>query len=63
MNEIALACGATVAQIALAWQLADLTISSPIIGANSITQLEDSLGAVEISLNSQEKALLDKLSS
>ena len=62
MDEIAAAHGATVAQVALAWQLADETISSPIIGANSIAQLEDSLGAVEVTLTLEEKACLDELS-
>ena len=63
MDEIAGAHGATVAQVALAWQLADATIISPIIGANSISQLNDSLGAVEVTLDIEEKLVLDELSA
>ena len=63
MDEIAAAHGATVTQVALAWQLADPVISSPIIGANSIAQLNDSLDAVELVLNTEEKGRLDNLSA
>lgn len=63
MDEIAAEHGATVTQVALAWHLADEIVASPIIGANSVTQLEDSLGAVDVTLTFDEKALLDKLSA
>ena len=63
MGKIASAHNATLAQVALAWQLADESISSPIIGANSVAQLEDSLGAVDLVLEDVEKAILDKLSA
>jgi aryl-alcohol dehydrogenase-like predicted oxidoreductase len=62
MDEIAAAHDATVTQVALAWQLADPVISSPIIGANTIAQLNDSLGAVELMLTLNEKMNLDELS-
>jgi len=62
MDEIAAAHGASVTQVALAWLLADETITSPIIGANSASQLEDSLGAVDVALTVDEKALLNELS-
>ncbi|NCP15779.1 aldo/keto reductase, partial [bacterium] len=35
-------------------------ITSPIIGANSLDQLKDNLGALAISLSADEKAVLDK---
>ena len=63
MDEIAAAHSATVTQVALAWQLADQTITSPIIGANSVAQLEESLGAGDLSLSPAEKILLDQLSA
>ncbi|MBT3314973.1 MAG: aldo/keto reductase [Anaerolineae bacterium] len=63
MDEIAAAHAAIVTQVALAWQLADKTITSPIIGANSISQLTDSLGAVDLALAPDEKAILDELSA
>ena len=62
MKEISAVHNATVAQVALACQLADATISSPIIGAYSISQLEDSLGTVQLVLNPEEKTVLDQLS-
>jgi len=63
MKEIASVHNATVAQVALAWQLADPTITSPIIGANSITQLKDNLGAIDLVLTAEEKKVLDELSA
>ncbi len=63
MDEIAAAHGATVTQVALVWQLADETIASPIIGANSVVQLSDSLGVVDLTLSVDEKAILDELSA
>ena len=62
IDEVAKVHNGTVAQVALAWQLADITISSPIIGANSIAQLEDSLGAVELTLTPEEVKILNDLS-
>ncbi len=63
MDRIAAAHGATVTQVALAWQLVDEVIASPIIGANSVTQLNDSLGAVDLILTKEEKTTLDELSA
>lgn len=63
MDEIAAAHGATVTQVALAWQLAKETITSPIIGANSAAQLEESLGAVDVALTTEEKAILEASSA
>jgi aryl-alcohol dehydrogenase-like predicted oxidoreductase len=55
--------GASISQIALAWLLADPLITSPIIGANSIEQLKDNLGALDVRLTPAEKAILDKASA
>ncbi|MBT3320973.1 MAG: aldo/keto reductase [Anaerolineae bacterium] len=63
MRKIASKYGATVAQVALAWQLGKESISAPIIGANSVLQLEDSLGAVDLLLMDDEKETLDQLSA
>ncbi|MBU4225711.1 MAG: aldo/keto reductase [Chloroflexi bacterium] len=60
MDDIAKEKGALVSQIALAWLLADPLITSPIIGANSLDQLKVNLGALEIRLLVEEKAVLDK---
>jgi aryl-alcohol dehydrogenase-like predicted oxidoreductase len=63
MDAIAAAHDATVTQVALAWLLANPTITSPIIGANSTTQLKDSLAAVGLTLAVEEKEILDRLSA
>ncbi|NQU30245.1 MAG: aldo/keto reductase [Anaerolineae bacterium] len=63
MDDISAAHNATLAQVALAWQLADPTISSPIIGANSVSQLNDNLGAVELTLSNEEVNYLNELSA
>jgi aryl-alcohol dehydrogenase-like predicted oxidoreductase len=55
--------GATISQLALAWQLSDPLITSPIIGPRSLEQLTDNLGAVGLRLTSDEKKELDNLSS
>ncbi len=46
LGEIAEARGQTLAQMALAWALRDERVTSVLIGASSVTQLEDSVGAV-----------------
>lgn len=63
MDRMAKDKNADVAQIALAWLLADPLIASPIIGANSLEQLKDNLGAVDIRLTPAEKDLLDNLTA
>lgn len=61
MEVIALRHEATISQIALAWMLADSVITSPIIGATSIGQLNENLGALKVKLNDDEVALLNKM--
>jgi aryl-alcohol dehydrogenase-like predicted oxidoreductase len=63
MDGLAKEKGASISQIALAWLLAEPVITSPIIGANSIEQLKDNLGAVNIHLTPAEKTALDKAST
>lgn len=54
---------ATMAQTALAWMLANPTVTSAIIGANTVEQLAELLPAVDLSLSPDEKARLDNLKS
>ncbi len=63
MDKMAKEKNADVAQIALAWLLTDPLITSPIIGANSLDQLNDNLGAVEIRLTPAEKERLDAITA
>lgn len=55
--------GLTIAQVALAWLLTNPVITSPIIGANSVAQLRESLGAVGQRLSPEEKQALDEASA
>jgi L-glyceraldehyde 3-phosphate reductase len=47
LNEIATSRGQTLAQLALAWVLRDRRVTSVLVGASSVEQLDDSLGALE----------------
>jgi L-glyceraldehyde 3-phosphate reductase len=47
LNDIAEARGQTLAQMALAWVLRDERVTSALIGASSVAQLEDNIAAVE----------------
>ena len=58
LEEIGNAHGKTIPQTALAWMLTNPVITSPIIGANTVEQLNDTLGAAEYRLSDEEfKAL------
>ena len=61
MEVIALRHKASISQIALAWMLSDPVITSPIIGATSIEQLNENLGALNVKLAVDEMTVLDKL--
>src|SRR6188474_562756 len=47
LNELAAGRGQTLAQMALAWTLRDERVTSTLVGASSIEQLEDNVRAVE----------------
>jgi aryl-alcohol dehydrogenase-like predicted oxidoreductase len=53
----------SIAQIALAWVLADPVITSPIIGATSIEQLNENLGALSVKLTEEEINRLNKMTT
>lgn len=63
MEAMALLRNSTISQIALAWMLADPIITSPIIGATSIAQLNENLGALDFHLTEDERAALDKMTA
>jgi aryl-alcohol dehydrogenase-like predicted oxidoreductase len=52
----------TVARIALAWLLAKPVVTSVIIGAKNMKQLEDNIGAVDIELTDYQLGALDEVS-
>jgi L-glyceraldehyde 3-phosphate reductase len=47
LNEIAARRGQSLAQLALAWTLRDRRVTSTLVGASSVEQLEENLGALE----------------
>ena len=61
LDAIAAAHGSTPARIALAWVQGRPGVSSTIIGARRMTQLEDNVKALEVSLTPQERSRLDGL--
>ena len=61
LNEIAKRRGQSLAQLALAWTLRDPRVTSTLIGASSVGQLEDSLGALgNLSFSADELAEIDR---
>ena len=63
LDEVGKVHGATVAQTAIAWMLANTAVSSAIIGANSIEQLEDSIKGADVPLTADQKAGLDEITT
>ena len=59
MRPMAERRGVSVAQIALAWLLHQKAVTSVIIGAKHLDQLEDNIAATGVSLTADELAALD----
>ena len=62
MQEVAQSHEASVAQIALAWLLRQDAVTSVIIGARRLDQLDDNLNAVNVELSEAELKQLDEVS-
>jgi L-glyceraldehyde 3-phosphate reductase len=61
LNELAQARDQTLAQMAIAWTLRDTRVTSALIGARTVEQLDDSLGALKsLSFTSQELREIDR---
>jgi len=61
LNEIAAARGQSLAQLALAWTLRDDRVTSTLVGASSVAQLEQNVAAVErMELTADELAEIDR---
>jgi aryl-alcohol dehydrogenase-like predicted oxidoreductase len=59
LARVADARGVSMAQVALAWVIAQPGITSAIVGASSLAQLDDNLAAADIVLTDDELAALD----
>jgi L-glyceraldehyde 3-phosphate reductase len=64
LNELAQQRGQTLAQMAIAWVLRDPRVTSALIGARTVEQLEDSLGALaRLDFSDEELARIDALAA
>jgi aryl-alcohol dehydrogenase-like predicted oxidoreductase len=63
MAPIAKAHGCSAARVSLAWLLAKPVVTSVIIGAKRLDQLQDNLAAVELTLTQDELRQLDEVSA
>lgn len=62
LEERGKAHNASVAQMALAWMLQRPSITAPIIGANSVDQLQDTLGTLAVKLTPEDIQAIDEAS-
>jgi aryl-alcohol dehydrogenase-like predicted oxidoreductase len=62
VREVADGRGASMAQVALAWLVDRPSVTSVILGARTLEQLTDNLGAAGLHLSSEETARLDAAS-
>jgi len=63
VKEVAKELGKTPAQVALAWTLLNPTVTAPILGARTIAQLEDNLGALDVTLSEDQRTRLEAASA
>lgn len=63
VRTIAEAGGHSTAQVALAWLVDRPAVTSIILGARTLEQLDDNLGAAGLHLSDEEKTTLDKVSA
>ncbi len=61
IRPLAADAGMSMAQLAVAWVLANPVITSPIVGATRPEQLDDAAAAVEVGIDADLKAVLDDL--
>lgn len=61
VKELAAAKGCTPSQLALAWVVQQPGVTSPIIGPRTLEQLEDNLGALQVTITDEDRARLDKV--
>lgn len=61
LNEIAASRGQTLAQLALAWALRDPRVTSVLVGASSVEQLENNVGALQnLEFTAEELSRIDQ---
>jgi aryl-alcohol dehydrogenase-like predicted oxidoreductase len=63
LDRVAAAHHVSVAQVALAWIIAQPSITAPIASATSVEQTRELLGAVDLKLSQEDIASLDRASA
>ena len=63
VGEVAAETGHSRAQVALAWTLLEPAVTSTILGARTLDQLEDNLGALDVTFTPEQRARLDQVSA
>ena len=63
LGQIAKKTGASIPQVAIAWILANRAVTSVIIGAKKMSQLDDNLKSVDVVLSADDKKALDEVSA
>ncbi|MEU5958385.1 aldo/keto reductase [Streptomyces sp. NPDC047525] len=63
VREVATELGRTTAQVGLAWTLRNPGVTSSLIGARTLPQLQDNLGALEVDFTASQLARLDEASA
>jgi aryl-alcohol dehydrogenase-like predicted oxidoreductase len=63
VGDVAKESGHSHAQVALAWTLIEPAVTSTILGARTLEQLEDNLGALDVTLTPDQRARLDDASA
>jgi aryl-alcohol dehydrogenase-like predicted oxidoreductase len=62
VKALAVEMNRTAAQVALAWTLLNPTVVSTILGTRTLAQMQDNLGALELTFNPEQIARLDAVS-
>ncbi|MBF6093815.1 aldo/keto reductase [Nocardia cyriacigeorgica] len=63
VGSVAGELGRSPAQVAIAWTLRNPGVTSPIIGARTVAQLKDNLGALEVEFDATQLARLEQASA
>lgn len=57
--DVARAVGATPAQVSIAWLCGHPDVAAPVVGGRTVDQLEENLGAADLSLTDEQRSRLD----
>ncbi|WP_328723460.1 aldo/keto reductase [Streptomyces sp. NBC_00247] len=63
VKEVATELGRTTAQVGLAWTLQNPDVTTSLVGARTLSQLEDNLGALEVDFTASQLARLEEASA